>query len=105
MATIQTAQFTVGWTTCYPSLLTDDTGRMTTRGRYADVFAAPGGELVLPWASVTEPSSWNRFWSSYLSKPGAMRQLSADAAWEHLVPLRAWNQPDLLGPAGATAWA
>ena len=100
MATINDVTFVVAWTSTYPTVL-DDPGRLTTRTGYTNFFV--GGELGLPWEAVDAPPSWSRFWSSYMGKPGKLRSLTADAAWERVVPFQLRDHRQLDGPGGATA--
>lgn len=102
MAFVREAVFTVSWTSAYPDVLAAADGALVTRSRYAAVLDAPGADLGLPWAQAQDGPSWSRFWSSYLGRPGALRQLGADAAWEHVVPLQVWHSSALAGPDGAT---
>ncbi|MFJ1768428.1 hypothetical protein ACIOD2_49485 [Amycolatopsis sp. NPDC088138] len=109
MTTVQHAMFTVSWTSTFPSVLAEQTGRLATRSGYANVFADRGRLLGMPWDSALDRPSWSRFWSSYLGSPRALRKLGTDpswehdSAWEHVIPFQMWHQPALLGPVDAVA--
>jgi hypothetical protein len=101
MTAITRASFDLIWTTTYSSLLGPGRGRLTTQKGYTSVFTARPGGLLLPW----EDRHWSFFWSYYLGGPKRLRDLSANGAWERLVPFRTPEVLSIGAPAGAAATA
>src|SRR4051794_24086547 len=96
MSTISRAAFAVSWTTQYPALLDSGEGRLVTRAGYTDLFNQIGSKLCLPWEEREHPS-W--FWSRYLVASGRIRNVSADKAFDRLVPFRWLHGRTIIGPA------
>jgi hypothetical protein len=98
-AIITRTLFAVVQTTSYPELLTRGSGSLLTRDGYTTLFDSLDGELAVPWRSPRRSAHWSRFWAHYLAKPGRMRDLSADVAWDRIVPF-CWLHPfPVSGPA------
>lgn len=100
MATITRAAFALSWTTSYSALLTSPEARLTTRAGYTAAGQDP--RLGLPWEGLTHPS-W--FWSRYLASRGRIRNITADAAFDRVVPFRWLHGRTFSGPPGTEAEA
>jgi hypothetical protein len=106
MTTIRRALFAVIWTTIYPGLMSAGGGRLITRRDYASVFdGLDGGELRLPWATDPGDPHWSRFWAHYVGKPERIRQLTADAAFDRVLPFAWSHRSTVTGPVGTDAEA
>jgi len=106
MTTIQRALFAVVSTTSYPELLAGGGGRLITRRGHAIVFdQRDGGALRMPWEVDPGVTHWSEFWARYLGKPERLRQLTADAAFERVVPFKWVHKCSIAGPSGTDAQA
>ncbi|PPK66752.1 hypothetical protein V5P93_004790 [Actinokineospora auranticolor] len=102
MAAIRSALCTISRVWPYPEVLAGG-GALTTRSGHAGVYRSFRPDLIMPWDPDTEPATWSRFWSAYLARPEAVREVRQDALWERVVPFRLANVPATPGPAAATA--
>jgi hypothetical protein len=105
MATITRADFAVIWRTTYPSMLARVPGRMVTRKGYMSAFDGLGANFGRPWEIENDRKHWSWFWSYYLGGPDRTRKLTADGAWERIVPLRRRQATTIAGPVSTESEA
>lgn len=106
MATIERTLFSIVKTTSYYDVLNNpDLGSMSTRASYGGAFKALGNNLDLPWRIPSPGGRWSQMWSyylgspTYLQSPTAKISLTAEKAWEFVVPFELTdsvliNRPD-----------
>ena len=87
MTTIEEIRFSLVWCQLVPETLGPEFGALISGAgfRAAVENDVPNALTDVPW-SGTGAAKWSRFWSSYLRQPRRIRGLSADAAWDYLVP-------------------
>lgn len=104
MASIHASLMVLIWTTVYPAVLASDSGKLMIRADYATVHSGHS-KLVRPWHDDSTRSHWSRFWSSYLGSPAKIHSLSADSAWEHVIPYQVWPSAQIACPGESRARA
>jgi hypothetical protein len=85
---INEISFSLVWCRFVPETLVAPFGMLTSGAGYRSAFTdgIPGVEFHPPWWD-RDTVKWSRFWSSYLHQARAIREISADAAWDFLLPL------------------
>lgn len=78
---------------------------MVTRDDYTTFFESRRPNVVRPWDNAGRGKSWSRFWSSYLASASRIRRITANEAWDYVVPFRWLHGSTILGPQGTDAKA
>lgn len=107
MATIERTLFSVVKTTSYHDVLNNPAlGSMSTWASYGFTFRSLGHALDLPWRIPAPGGHWSQMWSyylgspTYLKSPTARTSLTAERAWEFVVPFELTDRVFISRPDG-----